>query len=108
MFSQFSGVRRKDFWGMFVHHLATILLYNISIVCNGLRIGSLIQVLHDSADVFLEAGKCFKFIKCKRECDIIFLIFILVWIVSRLFIFPFYIIRQYELQQIINQSNLRY
>ena len=53
-FSQFIDVRRKDFWQMFVHHMVTLLLIGLSWVCNLHRVGSLVLVVHDCADIFLE------------------------------------------------------
>lgn len=52
--SQFFDVKRKDFWQMFIHHKATIMLMSFSWVCNLTRIGSLVLVVHDCADIFLE------------------------------------------------------
>ena len=95
--TQFFDARRKDFWGLFIHHLATISLLNLSYICNVLRLGILTQVLHDSADIFLEAAKCFKYIKWRWSCDLSFILFVLVWIVTRLFIFPVYIIKKYNI-----------
>lgn len=53
-FSQFVDVKRKDFWQMFIHHIATILLMCFSWVGNLTRIGSLVLLVHDCADVFME------------------------------------------------------
>lgn len=53
-FSQFFDVRRKDFWQMFIHHIATISLMCFSWISNLTRIGSLVLVVHDCADIFLE------------------------------------------------------
>lgn len=52
--SQFRDVKRKDFWQMFVHHIATILLMAFSWVCNLIRVGTLVLLVHDCADIFLE------------------------------------------------------
>ena len=92
--SQFFDVRRKDFWGMFIHHLATISLLNLSYISNYIRIGVLVQVLHDSADIFLEAGKCLKYINWGWSSDLSFTLFFLVWIVTRLVIYPLHILNQ--------------
>lgn len=54
--SQFFDVKRKDFWQMFIHHIAAILLMCFSWVVNVFRIGSLVLVVHDSADIFLEVS----------------------------------------------------
>lgn len=53
-FSQYFDVKRKDFWQMFVHHIATIVLMCFSWVGNLTRIGSLVLLVHDCADIFLE------------------------------------------------------
>ena len=52
--SQFYDVKRKDFWQMFAHHMITILLMALSWVCNLHRVGSLVLLVHDCADIFLE------------------------------------------------------
>lgn len=54
--SQFFDVKRKDFWQMFVHHIVTIVLLCFSWVANLTRIGSLVLLVHDSADIFLEVS----------------------------------------------------
>lgn len=55
-FSQFFDVKRKDFWQMFIHHIATITLMCFSWVGNLTRIGSLVLLIHDCADIFLEVS----------------------------------------------------
>lgn len=54
--SQFFDVKRKDFWQMFVHHIVTLLLMSLSWICNLHRVGSLVLVVHDCADIFLEVS----------------------------------------------------
>lgn len=93
MFSQFQDVKRKDFLEMFVHHVVTIALISFSWIVNLVRIGSLILILHDVADVFMEAAKICKYARWQRACDALFAFFVVVWSVSRLFIFPFYILK---------------
>lgn len=90
--SQFFDVKRKDFWQMFIHHIATIVLMSLSWVCNLPRIGTLVLVTHDCADIFLEAAKMAKYSGYQKVCDVIFAIFTVLWIVTRLGIFPFWII----------------
>ncbi|KAK2706249.1 ceramide synthase 6-like isoform X3 [Artemia franciscana] len=89
----FQNVRRKDFWEMFVHHVATICLLVFSLVVNFTRVGTLVLVIHDIADIFLEGGKLMQYIRYTKACDTLFAIFLLIWIVSRLGYFPFWIIR---------------
>ncbi|XP_013144273.1 PREDICTED: ceramide synthase 6 isoform X1 [Papilio polytes] len=90
--SQFWDVRRKDFWQMFVHHITTIALLSFSWVCNMHRIGTLVLVIHDCADILLDAAKATKYANYQKLCDTLFAVFTLVWIITRLGIFPFYII----------------
>lgn len=87
-FSQFIDNKRKDFWQMFIHHILTLLLISLSWVCNIHRVGSLILIVHDAADVLLEAAKALKYAKRQKSCDIVFGIFTVVWIVTRLVMFP--------------------
>ncbi|KPI99069.1 LAG1 longevity assurance-like 6 [Papilio xuthus] len=90
--SQFWDVRRKDFWQMFVHHITTIALLSFSWVCNLHRIGTLVLLVHDCADILLDAAKATKYANYQKLCDTLFAVFTLLWIVTRLGIFPFYII----------------
>lgn len=63
--TQFFDNKRKDFWQMFIHHMITLLLMALSWVCNLHRVGSLVLVVHDCADIFLEVKKRFSLILCK-------------------------------------------
>lgn len=86
--TQFFDVKRKDFWQMFIHHMVTLLLMALSWVCNLHRVGSLVLVVHDCADIFLEAAKLTKYAKYQKVCDIIFAIFTVIWIITRLGFYP--------------------
>ncbi|GAU95617.1 hypothetical protein RvY_07207 [Ramazzottius varieornatus] len=88
LISQFFDVKRKDFGQMFTHHVATILLLSLSWVDNLVRIGSLVLLIHDVADVFLEGAKLARYANKPRICDALFVVFTIVWIVSRLIIYP--------------------
>ncbi|KAL7288938.1 hypothetical protein TKK_0016901 [Trichogramma kaykai] len=90
--SQYFDVKRKDFWQMFIHHIATIVLMCFSWIGNLTRIGTLVLLVHDCADIFLEAAKMAKYANYQRVCDFIFVIFTVLWIVTRMGIFPFWII----------------
>ncbi|MBN3300226.1 CERS6 synthase, partial [Amia calva] len=92
MFSQFTDIRRKDFLIMFMHHLATISLITFSYVNNMVRVGTLVMCLHDAADVLLEAAKMANYAKCQRLCDLMFVMFALVFISTRLGVYPVWIL----------------
>lgn len=87
-FSQFTDNKRKDFWQMFAHHVITLVLISFSWVCNIHRVGSLMLVVHDCADIFMEAAKALKYAKLQKACDVVFGIFTITWIVTRLMMFP--------------------
>ncbi|XP_075816762.1 ceramide synthase 5 [Microtus pennsylvanicus] len=92
MFSQFIDVKRKDFLIMFVHHLATIGLITFSYINNMVRVGTLVMCLHDSSDFLLEAAKLANYAKYQRLCDSLFVIFSAVFMVTRLGIYPLWIL----------------
>ncbi|CAG5119113.1 unnamed protein product [Candidula unifasciata] len=84
--------QKKDKKEMIMHHLATILLVYFSWACNFVRGGSLILVLHDAADPWLNITKMFKYAKYQTMCEISFVILLFVWIISRLVVFPIWIL----------------
>ncbi|XP_017903296.1 PREDICTED: ceramide synthase 5 isoform X3 [Capra hircus] len=92
MFSQFTDIKRKDFLIMFVHHLATIGLITFSYINNMVRVGTLVLCLHDVSDFLLEAAKLANYAKYQRLCDTLFVIFSAVFVVTRLGIYPFWIL----------------
>ncbi|XDV29985.1 hypothetical protein PO909_032997, partial [Leuciscus waleckii] len=92
LFSQFTDIRRKDFLLMFLHHVATISLIIFSYVNNMARVGTLVMCLHDAADVLLEAAKMANYSKCQRLCNVLFIMFALVFISSRLGVYPVWIL----------------
>uniref|UniRef100_A0A8C7S611 Ceramide synthase 6 n=1 Tax=Oncorhynchus mykiss TaxID=8022 RepID=A0A8C7S611_ONCMY len=88
LFSQFTDIRRKDFLIMFLHHLATITLITFSYVNNMARVGTLVMCLHDAADVLMEVAKMANYAKCQRLCNLLFVMFAMVFISSRLGVYP--------------------
>lgn len=92
-------VTRSDAAEMIVHHMVTILLIVFSYLLNFSRIGSIILLLHDLSDVFLESAKCFNYISkakgrkwAKYICDVMFAIFAITFFLTRLVYFPRYVI----------------
>lgn len=85
-------VRRKDFKEQIVHHLATLILLSFSWCVNYIRIGTLVMLVHDASDVFLESAKLFNYAKWEKSCKTLFVLFAIVFMVTRLIIFPFWLI----------------
>jgi hypothetical protein len=56
------------------------------------RCGTLVLVIHDFADIFLEAAKLCNYAKLATACDTIFGIFAVSWVITRLGVFPTWIL----------------
>ena len=82
-FSQFFDVKRKDFWEMLIHHNTTIALIMFSCSTHFTRVGTLVSIIHDASDDLLELAKIFRYINYRRSCDAVFVIFAVVWVVTR-------------------------
>ncbi|XP_067873801.1 ceramide synthase 2 isoform X2 [Heterodontus francisci] len=92
LFSVASDVKRKDFNEQIIHHLATIVLLSFSWCANYIRVGTLVMVVHDSSDFLLEFAKMLNYAGWKSVCNSLFIVFAVVFIITRLVIFPFWII----------------
>ncbi|XP_065181644.1 ceramide synthase 6-like [Sycon ciliatum] len=102
--SHFFDTRRKDFWEMLIHHFATITLIMFSFSVKHIAIGSLIMFVHDIADPWLEIAKAFSYTRVESSgksssrssaqsfVDVLFAIFAVVFWVTRLYVFPRYLI----------------
>uniref|UniRef100_A0A8C2B3N5 Ceramide synthase 2a n=1 Tax=Cyprinus carpio TaxID=7962 RepID=A0A8C2B3N5_CYPCA len=92
LFSVASDVKRKDFKEQIVHHVATILLISFSWCVNYIRAGTLIMLVHDASDYLLESAKMFNYAGWRKACNYIFIVFAVVFMITRLVIFPFWIL----------------
>ncbi|XP_070295403.1 ceramide synthase 5 [Salvelinus sp. IW2-2015] len=92
MFSQFTDIKRKDFPIMFIHHLATVSLISFSYANNMLRVGSLVMCVHDASDFLLEAAKLANYAKYQHLCDFLFVLFAVVFFITRLVLYPLWIL----------------
>uniref|UniRef100_A0A8C6ZF28 Ceramide synthase 4 n=1 Tax=Nothoprocta perdicaria TaxID=30464 RepID=A0A8C6ZF28_NOTPE len=81
-------VKRKDFKEQIVHHAATIFLISFSYCANYIRIGTLVMVIHDASDYELSCS-ILNYMKWKKTCNCLFMIFSAVFLISRLVIYPY-------------------
>ncbi|KAM6943317.1 ceramide synthase 2 [Xenentodon cancila] len=92
LFSVAFDVKRKDFKEQIVHHVATLVLLSFSWCANFIRIGTLVMFIHDASDVLLESAKLFNYARWEKTSQALFVVFAIVFMVTRLIIFPFWLI----------------
>ncbi|KAL4613273.1 ceramide synthase 2-like [Arapaima gigas] len=92
LFSITFDVKRKASLKQIIHHLATLVLLAFSWCVNYIRIGTLVMIIHDTSDVLLESAKLFNYAKWEKTCNTLFVVFAIVFMVTRLVIFPFWLI----------------
>lgn len=88
LLTMFFEPKKKDLWQMFFHHLTTLLLMKLSYNLSFYRYGVVILLLHDISDPFLEFCKTENYLKNQIAADIGFIIFVFVFFISRLIIYP--------------------
>lgn len=76
-----------------LHHLTTVSLMSFSWVCNFVRVGSLVLLVHEFADVLLMIAKMCFYAKKMLFANIFFGIFLLVWVITRCGFYPFWVMR---------------
>ncbi|KAL3529363.1 hypothetical protein ACH5RR_008685 [Cinchona calisaya] len=102
----FWDTKRSDSVASMVHHIATILLISVSYIFRFGRVGSVVLALHEASDVFLETAKMSKYSGFNRLADILFPLFALSWLIFRLILFPFWVLRStsYEVLYIMDND----
>ncbi|KAL3790887.1 hypothetical protein ACHAW5_000713 [Stephanodiscus triporus] len=88
---RWSDAVRGDFREMMSHHLVTNALIFFSSYYRLTRAGSMVFLIHDVSDVPIDMSKLANFVKWKVATIVCFVIMVLMWIVTRLTIFPFVI-----------------
>jgi ceramide synthetase len=92
--------KRKDFWEMQVHHVVTVSLIGVSYAFGWNRVGAVVMVLLDPADVPLHVAKQFKYVgdarpgtetqkRMQAGADFFFVVFMLLFAVMRLGLYPY-------------------
>lgn len=77
---------------MLFHHIVTLLLILGSFLLGYTRYGLVVMAIHDIADPFLESAKLFVYLKDQFLADVVFTVFTLVFVVSRLLLYPYLIV----------------
>ena len=90
---KWSPTVRGDFREMMAHHIVTNVLIFGSSFYRFTRIGSMIFLIHDLSDVPIDMSKLANFVKWKITTITCFVVMVLLWVVTRLTIFPFVIFR---------------
>mmetsp|Transcript_10474 Transcript_10474/g.18301 ORF Transcript_10474/g.18301 Transcript_10474/m.18301 type:complete len:315 (+) Transcript_10474:3-947(+) len=86
-------VRRKDWLECMIHHCAAVALLFYSYSVNFTRVGVMIMLVHDASDIFLEAAKLARYAKAQVLATGLFVVFAIIWVITRNVIFPFVLIR---------------
>ncbi|XP_058019639.1 ceramide synthase 4-like isoform X2 [Ahaetulla prasina] len=82
-------VKQKDFSMTMTHHVITIVLSSFSYCLNFIRIGSVIMFLHDASDILLYSAKMFNYLKWRKTCNTLFVIFSVLFLFFRGIVFPY-------------------
>ena len=59
--------RSKDYVMMFIHHIVTIGLVAVSYFANYVRIGTVVLLLHDASDVWIDLLKLFNYMMTQAD-----------------------------------------
>ena len=87
----FLDARRKDFWLMLAHHVATLLLIEGSRRLNYYRVGLMVMLAHDPCDVALDGAKLLQYLRRTRAAACVYVALVFCWAGTRLAFFPYLI-----------------
>merc|ERR1712088_1071808 len=73
----------------------------LSWTCHLHRVGSLVLLVHDFADHWLELAKMARYVRYQRLCDVAFSMFALTWVYTRLAIYPAYYVSNFLLTTLL-------
>lgn len=85
---------RHDFHALLLHHVVTCVLILFSYVCSFWRVGAVILLTHNFADIVLYSAKSVYYTTCFPSLvDGLFVVFVVVFFASRLVFFPLFCLR---------------
>ncbi|KAG7159302.1 ceramide synthase 6-like [Homarus americanus] len=73
------------------HHLCTVMLLTFSWICHFTRIGTVVLLVHECADIPLLIAKMFKYSGWEKVSNVLFAVFLVLWLVTRCGIYPFWV-----------------
>lgn len=88
----FLDEKKKDFNAMILHHIVTILLILVSGLGGMHRIGAVIMISFDKSDILLESAKICNRLKLHNSAAIFFVLFVISWIIYRVYDYPRYVL----------------
>lgn len=89
--------RKSDYYEMLLHHSVTVVLYFGTIMTNHVPTGALIEYLHAMADIFGSASKSMSGTRYPGITAGIFVITMILWFWSRMFVFGQVILRLHQI-----------
>ncbi|KAI8819884.1 TLC domain-containing protein [Fimicolochytrium jonesii] len=81
--TKYAVPKRSDFYALAVHHFVTVSLLSMSYYMNFTRVGHVVLVLLDLADVILPFAKIMRYAGQKTICDVSFAVFTVSWVLTR-------------------------
>lgn len=75
---------RTDYWMLVAHHIGTLVVVGASYLDGYMHVGSLVMLLHDPADVFLDAAKLLNALRAERAAKVAFACLVVVWVPTRI------------------------
>ena len=84
---------RNDFMEMLLHHSMTVSLVSLAYLMNYLPISLLILYCHDISDIFVCFSRVFVDTDFKKTTFVFYVGLMISWVYTRLYIFPFELIR---------------
>ncbi|XP_042239414.1 ceramide synthase 2-like [Homarus americanus] len=88
-----AGVNDSTKAMMILHHTLTIALVVFSWTCGLFRIGILVIFVLEYADIALLAAKVCKYSGLEKACEPLFIVFVVLWFLTRCCVLPFWIVR---------------
>ncbi|KAK2774872.1 sphingosine N-acyltransferase lag1 [Onygenales sp. PD_12] len=80
--------RRKDHYQMLVHHIVTITLLFSAYVYGFYNVANVVLCIMDIVDLLLPAAKMLKYLGYETACTVGFVVFVVIWVISRHIIYP--------------------